>query len=129
MLTPFDQDADEVLGEWFRDAGRRAAEQIVADDVSTADVTVTASVDCRYVGQGFELNVPLDGWCRVLSCNGFPSASAPHQQLYGHANRDEPIELVTLRVAAAGRTDARAHHPVARWTAVAGAQMHCWAVA
>ncbi len=102
VLMPFGQDTIAVIGEWFRGAGRATAEQIVADDVSIADVTVTASADCRYIGQGFEINVPLDGW-EDAELQRIPERfHVAHEELYGHANRDEPIEVVTLRVAAAG---------------------------
>ena len=51
-------DAVELSGLGSATPGGALAGQLVADDVDPiADVTVAASADCRYVGQGFELNV------------------------------------------------------------------------
>jgi N-methylhydantoinase A len=51
------------------------------------------SVDVRYRGQGFELNVPLTP--KLLA--GF---HAQHQRRYGYANPGREVELVTLRLRA-----------------------------
>jgi N-methylhydantoinase A len=101
VLIPFDDRAVGTIGEWFRDAARRASGEIEADDAS-GDVTVTASADCRYLGQGFELNVILEEW-EDVGLQSIPNLfHAAHEELYGHANRDEPVEVVTLRIAAVG---------------------------
>lgn len=102
VLTPFGPDAVPGIADWFRDAAETATKQIVEDGVPSADVVVSASVDCRYLGQGYELNVALDDWDDV-ALQAIPDRfHAAHEQLYGHANRDEPVEVVTLRVAAVG---------------------------
>jgi N-methylhydantoinase A len=102
VLIPFDDRAVETIGTWFRDAAHRIVEEIEADDASGGDVTVAASVDCRYLGQGFELNVTLDH-CEDEALQRIPDLfHAAHEELYGHANRGEPVEVVTVRIAAAG---------------------------
>jgi N-methylhydantoinase A len=94
-------DAADLL-DWFAQRAEQLTAQLAHDGVDEDDVTVTASVDCRYLGQGFELNVPLTN----LSAEGL--AQLPHafgnlhEARYGHANRDEPVELVTLRISALG---------------------------
>jgi len=69
------------------------------------------SVDLRYVGQSFEINVPLSA--------GLPNPAAlaadfhaRHAQRYGHAHPAEPLELVNLRVRAVGATPALAFEPL-----------------
>src|SRR4029453_12157433 len=59
------------------------------------------SVDVRYVGQSFELRLALgvgavtDEWMRSVEAH----FGAEHERTYGHRAEDDPIELVTLRVA------------------------------
>lgn len=101
------------LLDWYHARGDELTGQLVRDGVDRDAVTVTASVDCRYLGQGFELNVPLDD----LTAEGF--ARLPevfgdlHEARYGHANRAEPVEMVTLRVSALGRYAASTDEQVA----------------
>src|SRR5204863_2971957 len=71
-----------------------------ADGVPDAEIEVLRGLDCRYVGQGYELRVPLPA-------AGFTPAALEefhrlHEQEYGHAFRD-PIEIVNLRVTASGK--------------------------
>ncbi|BDX29510.1 methylhydantoinase [Mycobacterium antarcticum] len=102
VLVKFDDGAVETIGEWFRDAAHRITGEIEADASSGADVAVAASADCRYLGQGFELNVTLDGW-EDDALQRIPALfHSAHEELYGHANRGEPVEVVTLRIAAVG---------------------------
>jgi N-methylhydantoinase A/oxoprolinase/acetone carboxylase beta subunit len=70
-----------------------------ADGVPDAEITVEAALDCRYVGQGYELRVPLpDGRFDPGSLDRF---HVLHEQEYGHAFHD-PIEIVNARVTALG---------------------------
>ena len=102
VLTPIDDvDPDELLG-WFAQRGEALTDQLVRDGVERGDVTVAASIDCRYLGQGFELNVPL-GSLTVEGLRALPQDFGDlHEARYGHANRAEPVELVTLRISALG---------------------------
>ncbi len=49
------------------------------------------SVDIRYVGQGYELNIPE-------SSQLLQDFHATHQRRYGYSNADKPIEVVNVRV-------------------------------
>src|SRR3989442_15884956 len=51
------------------------------------------SVDLRYRGQSYEINIPL----RADLAGAF---RREHRRRYGYASRDEPIELVTVRLTA-----------------------------
>ena len=102
VLTPYDEaDHDALLG-WFGSRAEALTGQLVHDGVDRAEVELDASIDCRYVGQGFELNVPLAATTR----DGLAQLSGDfgdlHEARYGHANRTEPVELVTLRISALG---------------------------
>ena len=57
-----------------------------------ASLTLHHWVDARYQGQSFELRVPWKGWK-----DAFHSA---HEERYGYARPDTPLEAVTLRAVA-----------------------------
>ena len=54
-----------------------------------------SSVDLRYLGQGYELNIP---WRRSTAL--VDDFHAAHQRRFGYCHQDKGIELVTLRVRA-----------------------------
>lgn len=74
--------------------------RLEADGVLDEDVDVRAGIDCRYVGQGYELHVPLTG--DGYSDEALEEFHRLHEREYGHAARD-PIEVVNVRVTAVGR--------------------------
>jgi N-methylhydantoinase A/oxoprolinase/acetone carboxylase beta subunit len=74
--------------------------RLLADNVPEGDITLQSALDCRYVGQGYELRVSLpDGRFTDSALEDFHTL---HEQEYGHASRD-PIEIVNLRVTALGK--------------------------
>jgi N-methylhydantoinase A len=62
------------------------------------------SVDARYAGQSYELNVPVAGAAVDATAIGAIAEAfhARHAQTYGHDNRAEPVQFVSLRLAAIG---------------------------
>jgi N-methylhydantoinase A len=62
------------------------------------------SADARYVRQSYELSVPIaEGLVDAGAIAGLAIAFHDrHRQTYGHDNRAEPVQLVSLRVAAIG---------------------------
>ncbi|MFM7717979.1 MAG: hydantoinase/oxoprolinase family protein [Actinomycetota bacterium] len=93
--------ADELLA-WFRSARDRLVAQLVADGIPRSRTRVVASADCRYEGQGFELELPLASVSRAALL-ALPRAFAErHRAMYGHADPREAIEVVTVRLAAFG---------------------------
>jgi N-methylhydantoinase A/oxoprolinase/acetone carboxylase beta subunit len=70
------------------------------DGVGDEDIEIVAGLDCRYVGQGYELRVPLPAG--RFTQDALAEFHRLHEQEYGHAFRD-PIEIVNLRVTAYGR--------------------------
>lgn len=70
------------------------------DGVPPADVEVIRALDCRYVGQGYELRVTLaEGPFTEEALERF---HVLHEREYGSAYGD-PIEIVNARVTAIGR--------------------------
>jgi N-methylhydantoinase A len=62
------------------------------------------SVDARYARQSYELNVPIAGGAVDTAAIGRIAEAfhARHAQTYGHDNRAEPVQFVSLRLAAIG---------------------------
>jgi N-methylhydantoinase A len=62
------------------------------------------AVDARYPRQSYELQVPLPH--RAVDRTMLQTIAATfhdrHLQTYGHANRDEPVQIVAVRLAAIG---------------------------
>jgi N-methylhydantoinase A len=70
------------------------------DGVPAGDVEVIRALDCRYVGQGYELRVTLEaGPFTEAALDQF---HVLHEREYGSAYGD-PIEIVNARVTAIGR--------------------------
>ncbi|MFQ5426140.1 MAG: hydantoinase/oxoprolinase family protein, partial [Gaiellales bacterium] len=74
--------------------------RLLADGIPAADIAVQAALDCRYVGQGYELRVPLPE--QRFTDDALAQFHRLHEQEYGHA-MDDPIEAVNLRVTAFGK--------------------------
>src|SRR5262249_49190803 len=87
----------------------RAMEAVGSDMLERAGVDAARrrfdrSVDARYAGQSYELNVPIASRAvDAAAIGGIAEAfHARHAQTYGHDNRAEPVQFVSLRLAAIG---------------------------
>jgi len=82
---------------------RQAREGLAADGFDADSIDIERSLDMRYKGQAFELNLPVTTDhpdSRDLD-RGFNEAYA---KAYGHANEGDAIEIVNARVAGIART-------------------------
>jgi N-methylhydantoinase A len=92
-----------ALTTMYDDMAAQAA-SIVRGAAVAGTVTLARSVDARYVGQGYELTVPvpsgaLDAAALVRIRAAFDEVYAAR---YGYANPTEPVETVTWKLAAVG---------------------------
>jgi N-methylhydantoinase A/oxoprolinase/acetone carboxylase beta subunit len=80
------------------------ATAVVRESAVTGTVTIVRSVDARYVGQGYELTVPVPAG--PLDAAGLARVRAAFDEIYaaryGYANAAEPVETVTWKLAAIG---------------------------
>jgi N-methylhydantoinase A len=93
-------DIEETF-EAFEEQGRDR----LADEVSTEDqMRFERTLDLRYLGQSFELSVAVpDGDIDASSLETVTERfHERHEQRYGHAYPEEPIELVTIRLRSRG---------------------------
>jgi N-methylhydantoinase A/oxoprolinase/acetone carboxylase beta subunit len=80
------------------------AMDVVREPASAGAITVTRSVDARYVGQGFELTVPVPSG--RLDAGALARVRASFDEIYaaryGYAQPREPVEVVTWKLSAIG---------------------------
>ena len=80
------------------------AVEVVRDSAAGGAVTVVRSVDARYVGQGYELSVPVPGG--TLDATALARVRASFDEVYaaryGYAPPAEPVEVVTWKLSAIG---------------------------
>jgi N-methylhydantoinase A len=97
-----DADHDEMAAA-YADLVATAEDRLDADGVAPERVTIEMSADCRYEGQGYELNIPVgsDGELDSLATirERFDRA---HEAEFGHNFEDNPVEIVNERVTGYG---------------------------
>jgi len=94
LLEAFDTGQLERQLQELADGGRR---ELVAEGVAVDDITAQYSLDLRYRGQSYTLNIPWE----ELTASG-EAFHAAHEQRYGH-RLPAPVELVNLRCGLRGR--------------------------
>ncbi len=89
--TPF-----EMLEQQTKAMVKQSEEDLHREGVSPEQAVIIRTVDVRYIGQAFDLNVPLMPQFRE-------EFDRVHQERYGYCQEDAPIEIVNVRVRAIGR--------------------------
>ncbi len=89
--TPF-----EMIEQQTIDMVRQGEKDLQREGVALEQGVITRTVDVRYVGQTFDLNVPLTPQFRE-------NFDRTHQEHYGYSQPDCSIEIVNVRVCAIGR--------------------------
>ena len=87
VLQGLEADKDELL-----DAARMELER---ENIAEDDMRFAASLDMRYEGQAYELNVPLGS-------QAVEAFHAEHERSYGHAMRWRTVEIINLRLSGIG---------------------------
>jgi N-methylhydantoinase A len=82
----------------FKTLVERGREEVLGEGVSAGQIKLSKLLDVRYVGQSYELTVPLS----VAFHDDFLEA---HRQTYGHSDPVAPIEVVNLRLKAIGAVE------------------------
>lgn len=85
----------EAIGELapqFRELEELATAELVAEGLKGV---AEYSLDVRYAGQGYELNVAWDGRSPRTSIEEFHEL---HRQRYGFCDRGKPVQIVNLRL-------------------------------
>jgi N-methylhydantoinase A len=89
-----------VLASLFAEMEPLARRQLELEGFAESQQRLTRSLDLRYRGQAFELNVALEA---DLAPDAIEAAfHRQHQAAYGHANPGTTVELVNARLTAYG---------------------------
>ena len=101
LMSSADAKASD-LGETYADLETEALAQMDREGVPSDEVALVRTADVRYLGQGYELEVPVSGGAVTDSeldavYGRFHDA---HTRAYGHASPDRPLEVVNLRTTA-----------------------------
>ena len=76
---------------------RRGVHEMAGEGFAPQKVQIVRLLDCRYVGQGYELEVPAS--------SGFEAAfHRAHERRYGYADAVRPVEIVNVRARFTGTT-------------------------
>src|SRR5213593_4735884 len=91
------------LGRMYAEMARQATE-VVRESAVAGEIHVARSADARYVGQGYELTVPVPSG--ELDAAALARVRATFDEVYaaryGYANPREPVEVVTWKLSAVG---------------------------
>ncbi|MDQ0381531.1 hydantoinase/oxoprolinase family protein [Amycolatopsis thermophila] len=104
-------DLDHVRAEFAR-LEAQVSEQLAGDGLDPEDFVLERSLDCRYIGQGYELRVPApageldDDWV-IRAAEAFHEV---HERTYLQRFDDKPVHLVNVRVTGIGKVG---HVPLA----------------
>lgn len=88
--TPF-----KTVDEHTRELVYQAEKDVMREGIPSEQAVITRTIDVRYVGQSFELEVPLTPQFRQI----FEDL---HENRYGYCRQDAPIEIVNVRVRVIG---------------------------
>ncbi len=123
-LADVTRDASRTWREWegipgvFAEMSTRLVEGLGAEGFAPEQVILERSVDLRYAGQSYELNVP---WGDSVAADFHDL----HEIRFGYRDQDRDVEPVTLRVRAIGPVEAtesvrEPEEPATAATAAAG---------
>jgi len=100
-LDKLDLDKVNRIYKDFEAQGRDILHQ---EGMGDADILISRHMDMRYVGQSYELTVPVtDDEIDVSSLGGITALfHREHDRAYGHSAPEEPVEVANLRLSATG---------------------------
>jgi N-methylhydantoinase A len=114
-LALLDEAAMPGIAAAFDELAARAAQWFAEEAIPTEAQSLTRTIDMRYAGQNYELPIampagPVTPGTLAALAAGFAAA---HQRMYGFVAADEPVQLVTYRLEAAGAVPKAAFAPQA----------------
>jgi len=96
-LAELTDDAVDSAFEWLADEARGLMQE-------AASPLIERAVDAKYVGQSFELTIPLPGtWTPVAAIADI--FAREHQRTYGHRADGDPVQIVNVRIVARSPRD------------------------
>ncbi|MBS1226193.1 MAG: hydantoin utilization protein [Candidatus Aminicenantes bacterium] len=81
----------------FRTLEDKSRRDMLADGFALESVVLERSLDCRYLGQSYEIDVPYRR-ARKLDLAFLESFHRRHKRLYSYRHDNRPVEIVNLRI-------------------------------
>jgi len=96
----------KLLAAECAELSERAQRWLGEEAPAVAESTIAHSADLRYVGQAFQIEVPIDpAWLGEPDTDRLRAAFHDrHDRLYAHADRTADVELIDLRATITGAT-------------------------
>ena len=98
----------EALNTGFDPLLTRAENEMAMEGFAPHQLKIDRSLDMRYEGQSYELNIPFSTTEHASSTEIEALVErfhAAHELRFGYARNDAPVEVVNLRLTATGETD------------------------
>jgi N-methylhydantoinase A len=86
-----------MLEEIFQEMEREALSQLRVRGVDVRDVRVRRSIDLRYYGQGYELEINVNS--PLIIEDMVRAFEEKHGKVYGYRHAGERVEMTALRIA------------------------------
>ena len=86
----------------YREFEDHATGLLLSEGVSRDNIRFVREADMRYLGQSYELRVPVARMSESLPRKMNDAFFAAHRRQFGFATRDEPTEIVNARLSAVG---------------------------
>ncbi len=107
-----------LLNRYLEELAAVGAERLRTNQIPLRNVVVTASLDLRYLGQAYEVGVPIAE--RPVDKKRLADLAAQfhraHERLYGYAMIEEELELVNIRLQVIGALPTPRFKPIPRGT-------------
>jgi N-methylhydantoinase A len=104
VVVPMTSESLSIVNAAFGELEESAKTWFLQEQIGEADQLIRRVADMRYVGQNYELPVQIPE--HSLTADDLPAIlaafHAAHDQAYGFASADEPVQLVTIRLEASG---------------------------
>lgn len=107
VYTDLNADKLAAVRDEFTELRRRAEQWLIQEQGDLEHAELLYSAEMRYRGQSYEIDTPLD-LENIASADVQRVGQAfhdAHRRIYGHADPQAPVQIVSLRVVIAGNTD------------------------
>jgi N-methylhydantoinase A len=106
VLTPLDAEGLAPLEDRFRQLESDVKRLLLEEGIDRSRMGSQRSLDMRYAGQEYFINVALPGRSDRLTASAIKDLfDDAYDQQYGHKNLAEEVEIVNVRVEGIGRLD------------------------
>jgi N-methylhydantoinase A len=101
-LVPIDTVDPAHVVDVFERLGEAGERELLAQGFASASLALEYRLDLRYVGQGYDLTIPLAGMPNDAAALAAARTQfdAEHEKVTGHSAPDERVEIVNFRVTA-----------------------------